>query len=329
MQPDAQLPFALADDAEIAENTSQWQARWQPQVRSIDTYRVIDQPTLTMAIIAFKSKAFLIDAVRCARACPVPPGHRVEVVVADCGGIDELRPELNTLCDRIFTLTPGIAVNPARNTILAFAAGDLVALLDDDGEVELPWVQNVLPHFDDPRTLALRGKIVFKNHRYFTALARHYDRGPVVVDDSLAVEGNIVVRRGAYYRSGGMVSDFWGGEGSWLSYALIKAFPGGRVLYAPDVVMRHDFHQTWGHFMRKSMSFAGMLEQIAASYPNSDEFLAYLRQEWERAMPTGTQRLDERLARIGLLALRQMLRGLAKFKRRIQRVDRESRSLRQ
>ena len=81
--------------------------------------------------------------------------------------------------------------------------------------------------------------------------------------------------------------------------------------------------------MRKSMSFAGMLEQIAASYPNSDEFLAYLRQEWERAMPTGTQRLDERLARIGLLALRQMLRGLAKFKRRIQRVDRESRSLRQ
>lgn len=320
--------FAPPDAQEVTQLTAEWRARWQHELVAIETIRAVEKPVLSVVIIAFRSKDFLIQAAQCARACVVPGGPRVEIVVADCGGIEALRPRLSQLCDRVITLTPGIKVNPARNAIMAFAEGDLVALLDDDGEILPDWVANLLPHFDNPNALALRGKIVFKDHRYFTTLARHYDRGPNVIDDTLAVEGNTVIRRAAYYRSGGMVSEFWGGEGSWLSYALLKAFPGGRVLYAPDVVMRHDYHQTWGHFVRKSMSFAGMLNQIAASYPDATEFLAYLQVEWDRQMPTGAMRVDERVAHSGLMALREILRTWAKTKRLLANSGNASRSLR-
>lgn len=307
------LPFTLPGTAELARMTADWRATWQADVRDVEVNRVVPAPTITMLIIAYRSKEFLFTAIERVRACRLPPGSSIEVVVADCGGIDGLRPRLRALADTVLTLTPDIGLNPARNASLAWARGDLVGLLDDDGEIGPGWIENAIRHFDDPAVLALRGRIVFKDHRYFTTLASHYDRGENPVDDTLAVEGNMAIRRGAYYQSGGFGNRFYGGEGAQLTYALQQTFPGGRVIYAPDVVMRHDFFQNWKHFVKKSMMYSDILGKLAVQEPEAQAFLTWMRADWEQAKPRRRMRLDERAAWIGLSVLRATLQQAAKL----------------
>lgn len=302
---------------ELARLAAQWQEQWQADVRHVEVHRDIAEPTLTVLIIAYRSKDFLLTAIDRVRACPLPQGVTMEVVVADCGGIDALRPALKARADRVLTLTPDIGLNPARNASLAWCRGEIVALLDDDGEVRADFVQNALAYFADPTVLAIRGRIVFKDHRYFTTLASHYDRGDAVIDDTLAVEGHMAIRRGAYYLSGGFGNKFYGGEGAWLTYQLLKTFPGHRVIYAPDVVMRHDFFQSWEHFYKKSVSYSNILDKIAAQEPQAIDFQRYLHAEWARRMPRSPMRPDERVAWVALNAARFVLQRVVPAARTI------------
>jgi len=292
---------------------AQWRARWRADVVAIETHREVDAPTWTVLIIAYRSRSFLLDCIARVRQCRLPAGATIEVVVADCGGIDALRPALRQVADRVITLTPDIGLNPARNAAIAWAAGQFVALIDDDGEIEPEWILNAHRHFDDAGVVALRGRIVFKHHRYFTTLASHYDRGPSVVDDTLAVEGNMAIRRAAYFAAGGFGERFYGGEGAQLTYALLQRFPGHRVIYAPDVVMRHDFFQGWRHFAKKSMMYTDILDKLAAQEPDEQAMLAWVRADWDKPKPRGRMRADEKVAWGVLCALRAALQALAKL----------------
>lgn len=305
-------------DREVLENIEEsaglWRARWQADVKAVEVNRAVPAPTWTVLVIAYRSKEFLFDCIARARACALPAGSSVEVLVADCGGIEGLRPQLKQLADRVLTLTPNIGLNAARNAAMAWAHGRYVALLDDDGEIEPGWLTCAQRHFEDPAVLALRGKIVFKHHRYFTTLASHYDRGPGVIDDTLAVEGNMAIRREVYYAAGGFGERFYGGEGAQLTYSLLQRFPGCRVIYAPDVVMRHDFYQSWRHFAKKSMVYSDILSKIETQEPDSREFLLYLHNDWNLQKPRGRLRFDERMAWVSLSVARAALQQLARLR---------------
>ncbi len=303
----------LDEPTTLAQTVTQWQARWQPEVKGLEINRLIEAPTWTVLIIAYRSKAFLLDCIARVRDCRLPSGTTLEVLVADCGGLEALRPRLRDVADRVITLTPDIGLNPARNAAIAWAAGKYVALLDDDGEIEPDWIANAQRHLEDPAVVALRGKIVFKQHRYFTTLASHYDRGANVVDDTLAVEGNMAIRRSAYFAAGGFGERFYGGEGAQLTYALLQRFAGLRVIYAPDVVMRHDYFQSWQHFIKKSMMYGDIMNKLALQEPEAEAMLAWIRADWDKAKPRRTMRLDERLAWMSLCTLRAGLQTAARL----------------
>lgn len=313
-QPAASPHLGSDGSGNIEESSVLWRARWQSDVKAVEVNRVVPAPTWTVLVIAYRSKEFLFDCIAKARACALPAGSSVEVLVADCGGIDGLRPKLKQLADRVLTLTPDIGLNAARNAAMAWAHGQYVALLDDDGEIEPGWLTSAQRHFEDPAVLALRGKIVFKNHRYFTTLASHYDRGPSVIDDTLAVEGNMAIRRDAYYAAGGFGERFYGGEGAQLTYSLLQHFGDCRVIYAPDVVMRHDFYQSWRHFIKKSMVYSDILSKIETQEPDSRAFLEYLHNDWNLKKPRGRMRFDERMAWLSLSVARAALQQLARLR---------------
>lgn len=304
--------------ADLPALTAQWRARCEADVLAVHVHRAVVDPQVTVVIIAYRSGPDLLDALRCVREARWPAATAVQILVADCGGVAHLRPDLAELADVVLELTPDIGLNPARNCSLAWAEGDLVALLDDDGEVADDYGVKLLAAFADPAVVAVRGKIIFKRHRYFTTLGSHYDRGPQIMDDTLSVEGHMAIYRAAYYLSGGFGDRFYGGEGAWLTLALHKTFASGRVIYAPDVVMRHDFFQSWGHFYRKSISYANILDKVAAQEPEAVEFQRFMRAEFAKRKPRGQMRADERVAWLGLCALRFVIQKVVPAARAVQ-----------
>ncbi len=316
---DAESPRALADWPAVLgradwldAHAAAWQSALAHDVVRHEVLRPMPNPTWTCVIIAYRSKQFLLEALDVGRACTLPDGATgqgvtVQWLVVDCGGLEPLLPQIRTRADAILTLTPDIGLNPARNAALAYAQGQFVAILDDDGLIAPDWLVNAQRHFADPGVVALRGRILFKSHRYFTTLASHYDRGDQVVDDTLAVEGNMAIRRGAYYASNGFGTRFYGGEGAWMTWRLHGALPGGRVIYAPDVVMRHDFYQSWQHFLRKCQSYSNILDQLAVQEADAQEFQAFLHADWHKNYPKRRMRPDERAAWLTLNALKWLI----------------------
>ncbi len=316
---DAQPPHALANWRDtlqhpdwLAEHGDAWR---KALAHDVVKYEAIDPdlaPRWTCIIIAYRSKEFLLEALDIGRACTSPDGGPVEWLVVDCGGLEPLLPEIRKRADSILTLTPDIGLNPARNAALAYARGAFVAILDDDGLIAPDWLVRAERHFDDPSVVALRGRIRFKAHRYFTTLASHYDRGEGVVDDTLAVEGNMASRRGAYYASNGFGTRFYGGEGAWMTWRLLKALAGCRVIYAPDVIMRHDFYQNWQHFLRKARSYSNILDQLAVQESAAQEFQQFLHADWNKSYPKRQMRPDERVAWAALHAAKWCVQWQAK-----------------
>ena len=311
---DAEPPRALADwQTTLARadwldaHAQAWRDALAHDVVRYEELRATPRPTWTCIIIAYRSKEFLLEALDVGRACQLRDGTSVQWLVVDCGGLEPLLPEIRQRTDAILTLTPDIGLNPARNAALAYAQGEFVAILDDDGLIAQDWLVQAQRHFDDQTVAALRGRIVFKAHRYFTTLASHYDRGDNIVDDTLAVEGNMAIRRGAYYASNGFGTRFYGGEGAWMTWRLHRALPSGRVIYAPNVVMRHDFYQNWQHFLRKARSYSNILDQLAVQESGAAEFQEFLHADWHKNYPKRSMRPDERVAWLTLNALKWLI----------------------
>ncbi len=310
-RPLADWPATLGRADWLADHAAAWRVALASDVIGYEQIRATPNPTWTCIIIAYRSKEFLLEALDVGRACTLPAGVTVQWLVVDCGGLAPLLPQIRARADAILTLTPDIGLNPARNAALAYADGQFVAILDDDGLIANDWLVKAQRHFADPAVVALRGRIVFKNHRYFTTLASHYDRGDGVVDDTLAVEGNMAIRRGAYYASNGFGTRFYGGEGAWMTWRLHGALPGGKVIYAPDVIMRHDFYQSWQHFLRKCQSYSNILDQLAVQEAGAQEFQQFLHADWHKAYPKRRMRPDERAAWLTLNALKWLIQRQA------------------
>jgi glycosyltransferase involved in cell wall biosynthesis len=299
-----------------ADPVAAWQQRTAPQLLERSVAREIPSPALTVAVIAYRSPDGLIDCLRhIERACE-RAGVAVERLLADCGGNERFQGRLDGLADTVLRLERDISLNAARNVVLAWSAAPLVMLIDDDGLLEPDAVQAMLRHFKDPSVIAARGRILFNEHRYFTTLATHYDHGWDVIDDTLATEGHMAVRRDHALRAGGFDERLFGHEGLELTYRLLRDTPEGRVLYAPDVVMHHDFVRGFRHFVRKMLAYHGLRDAVVALHADDPRFVAFADADNRRYRPGPKLRPDEWIARTGLRAFQGALGVVNRFRTR-------------
>lgn len=172
------------------------------------------------------------------------------VILIDNG--DSLPMELENRSLQYIKLNKNYGPSIARNVGAFLSKSKIVAFLDDDGIAEPKWTQDIIQYFETNNILALRGKVLPKTkNNYFNLIAYHYDMGSKVVAANLNLEGNCAILREEFIEIGGFKNFLFGHEGEELTSKLLHQYPGKEILYAPDVIIRHDYCDSIFHYIYK------------------------------------------------------------------------------
>ncbi len=277
-----------------------FRARYAAEFEGLVVRREITNPRVTLVVISFRAGDYLLECLQHLRAQTVALDVPCEIMVADSGGLEHLRERYGNLVDVDLRLRYGLPLNVARNAAMAYARGEFVAIIDDDGLVVRDWVEQALAIFRDPSIVAARGRILPHKHRYFNTFAAHYDRGLEMWDEgSLSLEGNMMIRRHAYLKVGGFPDEFYGSEGLFLGYLLDKEFPGKRSVYAPGMVMQHDYCRSVREFVWKCRKYRTLPQTAGVEDPG---FVAYRQAHATKFKPQANRTVSEKIARQMMLA---------------------------
>lgn len=258
----------------------QTRARYAAEVEALVVHRLVEAPKITLVVVSYRAQDYLLECLRHLLGQTVRGEVPYEILLADSGGLDHLRDRYDGAVDLELRLRSGLPLNVARNVAMAWARAPLVAIIDDDGLVSPDWVAEAIAVFQDPTVVVARGRIVPKDHPLFNAFVVHYDYGDTTWEDnSLGTEGNMVVRRAPYLAVGGFPDDAYGGEGVQLVYRLKRASPSARALYAPRLVMRHDYFRSMREFIWKARKYRSTTtDEALRADPELRAFLeAYMR----------------------------------------------------
>jgi glycosyltransferase involved in cell wall biosynthesis len=294
------LPDRPSIGAAERAHQAEFRARYAPWVEEVVTRRRVDSPRATLVVVSYRAGDYLLDCLRHLQGQTVRGEVPYEILVADSGGLEPLRARYGTMVDVELRLRSGLPLNVARNAAMAWARGEVVAFIDDDGLVAPDWLAQALAILEDHSIGLARGKIVPHRHPYLTLHAGHYDRGDEVWDDdSLATEGNMIARREVYLAIGGFPDEFYGAEGCYLVYLLKTRFPRMRAVYAPGMVMRHDYCRSVREFVWKCRKYRTTNDDVTRDHAGFREFLeGYRRRPKPAAVRTPVQRAAMRAMKL-------------------------------
>lgn len=297
--PSRELPPRTGVSPEEARLGEQFRARYASYTEGVIVHRAVASPVATLVVISYKAKEYLLDCLRHLRAQTVAAEVPYEILLADSGGLEHLRDRYGGRVDVDLRLESGLPLNVARNAAAAWARGEFIAYIDDDGLVAPDWLENALAVMRDPTIALARGRIVPHEHPWFNLYAGHYDRGDAQWDDnSLATEGNMFARRAIYLGIGGFPDEFYGAEGCHLVYQLKRDHPSLRAVYAPGLVMRHDYCRSVREFIWKCRRYRTTNQDVTADDPEFKAFLdAYRRGPKPSPRYTPSEKLMRRVLR--------------------------------
>ncbi len=288
-----------------------WRQRYQSLVKKTESFEPPASPALSVIVVAWNSPDLVLEALDHILVAAQRSEGPIEIILVDNGGLESALPGIRARVHTLIRMVGNVRLCRARNYAAACASAPLIVFLDDDGLIQEDHLLNVHRWFDNLETSAIHGRVVFKNHRYFTTLAQHYDLGDESLEDCLMTEGNMAIRRETFIRAGGFNETLAGNEGLDLTFRIKQQDPGSRVLYVPDVVLRHDFIDSWAKFRRKFSHYTGIDQQVTALDPGLGPFLDAYRKVRPR---------PRRLS--GMDRLAQWL--LTKIKKRLQRRARRA-----
>ncbi len=291
-----------------------WRARYEPFIEELLVHREVPKARVSVCVVAWRAGDDLLACARHLRAQEGLGPDDVQLILIDNGELTCSRDALRELFDLEFRMRENVSLSPGRNIAAAWATAPVLASIDDDGLVRPGYLERGLAYFEDPTVFAVRSRIVARRHRYFTALADHYDRGDTVVEDLLVTEGSSLLRRDVLLEVGGFTDRLFGHEGIELCYRVDRAHLEMRVLYAPDVVMAHDYFHTWEKFYRKNFMYAGIGARVGAQDPGLAAFIE--RERGARHAGAELSR-DEAAARHALRVARRILWTGAWLKSRV------------
>ena len=192
------------------------------------------------------------------------PASHFELIVVDDGESDEARSYLEGLAraGRIVGLrTGGRGAAAARNAGLAAARAPVVACTDDDCEAPAGWAQGLSTRLQATGASAVGGRVEAARGTPLAArvsqaitngFATVLNRDPM--DAAFLTSNNVAYRADRVREAGGFDEAFLGKGGEERDlHARLRA-RGERLVYAPDMVVRH----------RGPLGWAGLVRQQAA-----------------------------------------------------------------
>jgi mycofactocin system glycosyltransferase len=175
------------------------------------------------------------------------PKSRYEIIVVDDGSRDGTTDVVSGYDVKLITLSENRGQSAARNRGAEAATGEIVAFIDSDCIAEPEWLADLVPYFQDSRTVLVGGYVA---SFYRDSMLDRYEEvnSPLNMGEDMVVgigvdsdfyvpTCNMLVRREQYLSIGGLNEDQRVGEDVDLCWRL-KA-QGRRLLYVPKGRVKH------------------------------------------------------------------------------------------
>ena len=218
--------------------------------------------TLDVVIPTYNRSALLRRTLDSLLAADQPASLPFVVTVCDNNSTDDTAAVVAAYQERfggqlryVFERTPGRS--SALNTAIAASSGELVAMIDDDEEVDPSWLCCIESAFRDPGTDFIGGTVVprwtsappqWLPPRYGAVIGR-VDSGNDIREfgsgfDGMLTGGNAVIRRRVLTRVGPYRTDLGRSATRLMSCEDEDAFKrllaaGARGFYRPDLIVHH------------------------------------------------------------------------------------------
>jgi glycosyltransferase involved in cell wall biosynthesis len=213
------------------------------------------RPTVSVIISCYRTDRFglLLAAIDSVLGQAIPPDELIVVVDHN----DEL-------AERVRATRPAVTVIPSteppgpsgtRNVGVRAAIGEIVAFIDDDASAEPDWLTRLIDPYRDPTVIGVGGGAVPVWERrepgWFPAefnwvIGCSWRGLPVVASTTRNLIGcNMSFRRTAYLEAGGLANAFFFrdrkvvNEETEFCIRLVNTFPQSKLMFLPDVVVRH------------------------------------------------------------------------------------------
>jgi cellulose synthase/poly-beta-1,6-N-acetylglucosamine synthase-like glycosyltransferase len=225
------------------------------------------------------------------------PGPYIVECVGHCLKLDYPDYEIIALPDADWVppdpsvrVIPTGKVRPAekRDRGVEAAAGEIVAIIDDDAYPERDWLSRAVPHFADERVSAVGGpgmtppgdslpqKIsgwIYESplvssryiYRYLTGKLQDVDDYPTA---------NLILRKADFIAAGGFDTGYWPGEDTILCLKLVHELKK-RIVYDPAVRVYHHRRAVFGPHLRQIRSYAFHRGFFARKFPETSLKPAY------------------------------------------------------
>ncbi|MBE0428411.1 MAG: glycosyltransferase [Thermoleophilia bacterium] len=227
-------------------------------------------PELSVIVVSYGTGP---DLIVCVESLLNNNSGNYEVIVVDNGGNDDVIEKLSTL-DILHVHCPrNLYPSEGRNMGAHFARGGILAFLDDDAVVKDNYVQNILKAFGEHAIAGLRGKILPKSDSSANLMVSHYDLG----DEEKYIryvntEGCSAFQKDKYANLQGMNPLLFGYEGAELCLRIERSEGFNSFLYAPDVVICHDFANSHDKLEAKTARHREMSGYLKILHPGIFDF---------------------------------------------------------
>ena len=265
--------------------------------------------TTSVVICAYTEQRWnqLLAAVASVRAQHVPVDELVVVIDHHevlLGRLQAARPDLTVVANE-----GPRGLSGARNTGIASTSGEIVIFLDDDAAAEPDWTRQLLAGYADPDVLGVGGAALpeweiaaptwwppefgwvvgcsFRGQPTETASVRN------LMGCNMSVRRDVLDAVGCFDAGLGRTADApLGCEETELCIQATKLFPGGRFLFEPGAVVRHQVPQaraSWTYF-RDRCRAEGVSKAWVADRVGRGPALASERSYVTRVLPGGVLR---------------------------------------
>jgi glycosyltransferase involved in cell wall biosynthesis len=219
---------------------------------------------MSVVIPTYNDEGTIAATVKSALAQQFTDGF--EVIVVNDGSTDNTRAELEKFGARIRVIDQANAgVAAARNTGIAAATGEYIALLDGDDTWSGKILQKTATLLDKNSSCVAaltNGMEVDDDGRVINPsyVEPGYDHAPTL-DEMLAGQpwpilvGSMIIRRDTLVAVGGFPLEFrrehWGGEDTFV-FLLVRE--RGEFIYVPEVLVRHRLRDARAHYANRLQS---------------------------------------------------------------------------
>ncbi|HET6468252.1 MAG TPA: glycosyltransferase, partial [Geminicoccaceae bacterium] len=202
---------------------------------------------------------------------PITGGH--ELIVVDNGSSDATR-EIARGFGATLLEQPKRGPSAARNLGLEMARGAIVVHLDADIVPTRRWLREIVAPFARPEVVLVGGRTLTfppgtAAERYVASSGRFEPENNVYRDPfPFAPSQNLAVRRDAARRAGGWAEDLLFGEDIDFCHRVLRACPGGAIVYAPEALVLHHERTSDEALRRQALSYGSGAAEIYMRYPD-------------------------------------------------------------